>query len=91
LLQKLRTSASEDPPLSEKCPHWTNPPDCGRLLWTAPNKKMRRTCIIEGLKRVSVHLIENDVISSVRKHYYALGLGLELELGLDLELELGLG
>jgi len=41
LRQKVRTSASEEtllPPLSEKCPHWTNspPPDCGRLLWTAP-------------------------------------------------------
>jgi len=25
---------SEDP-FSEKCPHWTNHPDSGRLLWTA--------------------------------------------------------
>jgi len=31
----------------------------------------------------------NDIISSVRKHYWALGL--ELELGLGLVLELGLG
>jgi len=37
LHQKVRTSASEEPPpsLSAKCPHW-KPPDCGRLLWTAP-------------------------------------------------------
>jgi len=44
---------------------------------------------------VPVHYFDNDVISSVRKRYYALGLGLglglELELRLELELELGLG
>jgi len=44
---------------------------------------------------VSVHLSKNDVISSVRKHNYALGLGLGLELGLGLvlglELKIGLG
>jgi len=30
----VRTSASQEPPLSEKCPYWTNPlpHDCGRLL-----------------------------------------------------------
>jgi len=45
---------------------------------------------------ISVHLIENDVISSVRKHYcalgggFGLGLGLELGLGLVLGLELDL-
>jgi len=33
---------------------------------------------------VSVHMLENDVISSVRKHYCALGLGWELESGLGL-------
>jgi len=42
----VRTSASEELPLplSEKCPHWTNflSPDCGRLLWTAPN--VSRAC-----------------------------------------------
>jgi len=31
--QKMRTSASEEPPYS----HWNPPaPDCGRLLWTTP-------------------------------------------------------
>jgi len=40
----VRTSASEEPPppsLFAKCPHWStlSPPDCGRLLWTAPNDK----------------------------------------------------
>jgi len=34
---------------------------------------------------------KNDVISSVRKYYCALGLGLELELEFELELEIGLG
>jgi len=33
---------------------------------------------------------KNDVISSVRKHYCALGLGLELGLVLELGQELGL-
>jgi len=41
LHQKARTSTPDEPPpsLSEKCPYWTNPtpPDCGCLLWTAPN------------------------------------------------------
>jgi len=36
LLQKLQTSTSEEAP-SPPCPHWTNP-DCGRLLWTAPER-----------------------------------------------------
>jgi len=34
---------------------------------------------------------KNDVISSFRKHYWALGLELGLGLGLGLGLELGLG
>jgi len=41
LHQKVRTSASEELPLSAKCPHWTNSlplTDCGSLLWTAPNR-----------------------------------------------------
>jgi len=51
LRKKVRTSASEEspPPLSTKCPHWTNslPPDWGRLLWTAPNTtyRNRKICL----------------------------------------------
>jgi len=42
--------------------------------------------------KVSVHLLENDVNLSVRKHYCALRLGLKLGLGqgLGLGLEIGL-
>jgi len=32
----VRTSASEQPPISEKCSHSTIPLDCGHLLWTVP-------------------------------------------------------
>jgi len=37
--QKVRTSASEEPPLPlvQKMSALDKPPDCGRDLWTAPN------------------------------------------------------
>jgi len=45
LAQKLQTSASEEPSLSAKYPHWTNTllPDCGRLSWTAHKQNETNT------------------------------------------------
>jgi len=41
----VRIWRSTSSSLSEKCPHWTYPllPDCGRLLWTAPNNKINQS------------------------------------------------
>jgi len=56
LHQKVRTSASEEPPLVRKMSALNKlplPPDCGRLLWTAPYAEFKN--YLEDVYCISIY------------------------------------